>query len=147
MERLRDRLAGDGKCGNCRTPRKPKQRCAVCRILRGRVLEGDVNNVVNTPGDQWRRDGDGWARFRGKGKRGAPPAAQNDEADLTEALKSLEKGRHALAYAHSAEVKELGPIQRKAARAAAASILAHAARFIDDVVDRHLGGVDRRIGT
>jgi hypothetical protein len=129
-----------GKCVRCRKP-STTYRCPGCRIADGTNLpRPSVADGVATDSDQWRRDGNGWERFRGKGHRGAPGAASTDEADLTEALKSLEKGRHALEYAHSDAVKALGRIARKDARARAAAILAHAARFIDDVVERNSGG-------
>jgi hypothetical protein len=55
------------------------------------------------------------------------------------ALGQLEKGRHALLYAHSAEVKAVGRHKQRDARAAAAAMLALAARFVAEVVERNSG--------
>jgi hypothetical protein len=96
------------------------------------------DNGENNAQDQWRRDGDGWARFRGKGKRGAPPQIVSDSQDLDMALSTLERGRKALVYAHSPEVKERGRVQRKGAMNEAAAIIALAARILDEVVDRNI---------
>lgn len=64
-----------------------------------------------------------------------------DEIDLTAAISALERGRQALAYAHGAEVKQLGREQRRNAQAAAAAILTHAVRFVADVVARNGGPI------
>jgi hypothetical protein len=123
-----------GLCAFCDRP-SVTYRCPVHAIRQGQIPT--VRTPQSVTHDQWRRDGNGWERFRGKGRRGAPTAAANDEADLIEATKALEKGRTALAYAHSPEVKQLGPIQRRAALEAAAAVLRHAAGFVLDVVRRH----------
>lgn len=141
-QRRRDQLAAAGKCTQCGTPRKPGQRCVVCRARRCRIAPDDaVDNKVDSGGsaqsDQWRKDNDGWARYRGKGRRGAPAAGVNDEQDLRDALKALVAGQKALAYARSPEVQALPRIQRASVRREAAAFLAHAARFLDEVVERN----------
>ncbi len=103
-----------------------------------RITVGDVHVEVDaTRGDQWRKDGDGWKRYRGKGKRGPAGAAVNDEQDLKDAEKALESGRKALAYARSAEVAGMPRIQRTGVKNEALGYLALAARFLDEVVDRN----------
>src|SRR5678816_4364905 len=115
MAKIRDRWEAEGKCRTCGTPRKEGQRCAVCAARRPeRVTDGAVNIAVNATPDPFRRDSDGWKRYRGKGRRGAPGAAVNDEQDLADATKALERGRQALAYARSEEVQSLPRIQKRA---------------------------------
>ena len=137
--RVRSELAAKGKCIRCRKP-SATYRCPGCRVLDGTNLPTmGVATGVAADGDQWRRDNDGWKRFRGKGRRGAPGAAANDEQDLSAAFDELARGRAALIYARSARVAELGRIQRKDALEAAAAILDLATKFIADVVDRARG--------
>lgn len=137
----RKQLADAGKCIRCRKP-SPTYRCPGCAILDGVTLPtGSVSaSVVTTHGDQWRRDNDGWARYRGKGRRGPPPVQVNDDSDIASAMAAIDRGRAALVYARSVEVAQLGRITRKDALQAALSILAHAARFLEDLVDRN-GGI------
>lgn len=137
VAKQRAELSEQGKCRRCRKPSKT-YRCPGCKILDGGNLPttGDHTGVATTA-DPWRKDGDGWARYRGKGRRGAPGAAINDAQDLGSALDAFEKGRHALIYARSAQVQALGRIARRDALSAALSQLALAARFIDEVVDRN----------
>lgn len=87
--------------------------------------------------DEWRKDGDGWERYRGKGKRGAPPQIVSDGQDLQMALATIERGQKALEYAHSRDVKERGRVHRKGAMDEAAAILALASRILDDIVERN----------
>ena len=137
--RVRAELEASAKCGTCESPKKPGQRCPVCRVRRDRVTATDaaVDNKVDDSKDPWRRDNDGWKRYRGKGKRGSPGVAASDELDLKIATDAVERGRKALAYARSPEVAALPRIQRRGVIAEATSLLAHAARAIDDVVDRY----------
>lgn len=51
-------------------------------------------------------------------------------------LVAIQRGTEGLAYARSAEVAELGRITRQAALNEAAALFAHAARGLDDLVDR-----------
>jgi len=141
MARLRAARVAEGKCGGCGTPRAPGKRCGVCVVRRKRVPDDGVNGEVNgnepAGGDPWRKDGDGWARYRGQGRRGAPTAATNDEQDLHAALETFERGRAALIYARSPEVEALPRIQKRSVRDEAAGLLALAARFLDEIVDRN----------
>ena len=98
-----------------------------------------ASGVATRAGDQWRPDNDGWKRYRGKGRRGAPGAVANDAQDLASAFDELERGRVALLYARSPKVAELGRIQRKDALEAAAAVLELAGKFIAEVVDRARG--------
>ena len=138
VRKLRRSRAAAGKCRYCGVP--GVARCAACKKKQGRIPTVGGSAGGSAGQDKWRRDNDGWERYRGKGQRGAPSAAVNDDQDLISALKAFEAGRKALAYAHSPEVAALGRIQRKGARAAAAAQLALAARFIDDIVERNTDG-------
>ncbi len=89
--------------------------------------------------DPFRRDSDGWRRYRGKGRRGAPGAAVNDEQDLQDASKALERGRQALAYARSEEVEALPRIQRRAVLNEALAHLGLAGRTLGEVTQRNQG--------
>lgn len=136
--RQRDRLAAQGKCRSCGTPRKPKQRCAVCAAKRPeRIRVGAVHAAVN--GDPFRRDNDGWKRYRGKGRRGAPGAAASDDQDLVDATKALERGRQALAYARSPEVQALPKIQRAGVRNEALAYFGRVVRTVEEVAARNRG--------
>jgi hypothetical protein len=126
-----------GMCAFCPT-KSGTYRCPACAIKHGQSpTVRTADGVTATAPDPWRRDKDGWERYRGKGKRGAPPAALNDEADLRRAFESLERGRNAIAYARSAAVAELPRIQKQDALAAATSILAMSAQFTWSVVERN----------
>jgi hypothetical protein len=94
-----------------------------------------VNGALG--GDPWRKDSDGWNRYRGKGRRGAPGAAVNDAEDLRYALQTLERGAQALAYSRSPEVQELPRIQRRAVVNEALSHLGLAGRTLGDVAARN----------
>jgi hypothetical protein len=69
-----------------------------------------------------------------------------DEQDLAAAYKTLERGKQSLVYAHSPGVKALGRDPQRAARAAAGSLLAGAARAVMDVATRNLP-IDERAVT
>ena len=137
---LRAARAAKGRCVTC-NEKSETYRCPKCVINEGRVkpTTGEARGEAMEQGDQWRRDANGWERFRGKGHRGAPPASVNDDQDLMSALGQLEKGRHALLYAHSPEVKAVGRHKQRDARAAAAAMLALAARLVAEVVERNSG--------
>lgn len=122
--------------------------CPACRIKAGDLPPTNPERAdVGTEAlDPWRRDASGWERYRGKGRRGAPAASVVDEQDLAQALKSYERGRQSLVYAHSAAVKALGRDPQREARAAAGSILAGAARAIMEVAVRNLPVNDRAVG-
>lgn len=127
-----------GLCAFCPT-KSATYRCAACAVKHGQTPSLRVASGVDAApqSDQWRKDNDGWARYRGKGRRGAPAAGVNDEQDLRDAEKALEAGRKALAYARSPEVQALPRIQRASVRREATAFLAHAARFLDEVVERN----------
>jgi hypothetical protein len=113
-----------------------------CAIRLNRIPASAVNPDVNHQPDQgapdrWRRDNDGWQRFRGRSRRGNPPAGAKDDADLDEMLKLIERARVSYQYARSAEVAKLGTIQRQAAVDEADAIVALIARFADGVLTRH----------
>lgn len=139
MARKRDRWAAQGKCRGCGTPRKPKQRCAVCAARRPERIRVEAVDSGVDARDPFRRDNDGWKRYRGKGRRGAPGAAASDEQDLVDATKALERGRQALAYARSAEVQALPKIQRAGVRNEALAHLGLVARTVEEVTARNRG--------
>jgi hypothetical protein len=137
----RDNNRALGLCAFCPTSSET-YRCAVCAAKHGQVpasVRLRMTTGVGTDSDPWRKDSDGWKRYRGKGRRGPPAAAVNDEQDLKDAERALEKGRQALAYARSPEVQALPRIQRAGVKSEAVAFLAHAARFLDEVVDRNGG--------
>lgn len=139
MAGLRARREANGECLTCGTPRKLGQKCVVCVARRtDRIPDEAVNASVNVnPADPFRRDNDGWRRYRGKGRRGPRAASVGDEQDLRDAEKQLEAGRKALAYARSPEVQAMPRIQRAGAKSAAVAHLALAAGFVADVVARN----------
>lgn len=139
-KRIRSDRRAAGNCIQCGEPSKTSL-CPACVIRTNRVKPTTAVDASVDQGDQWRRDASGWERYRGKGHRGAPSAAINDDQDLRAAVEELERGRIALAYAHSDAVRQLGRISRRNARDAAAAILAMAARFITEVVERNTKGV------
>jgi hypothetical protein len=146
VDAKRTELTGQGRCRRCRKP-SSTVRCPRCKILEGSNLPTTVvDTVVDMTGDQWRRDADGWERFRGKGRRGAPKVSLTDEQDLITAVESLERGRQSLAYAHTAGVKARGRDAQIEARAAAASILAMVARQLAEVAARNTPVNPRVVG-
>lgn len=138
-KRVRAKRLDAGQCIQCATPSRTSL-CPGCVIRTDRVKSTTAVDQNVDQSDQWRRDASGWERYRGKGHRGAPSAAINDDQDLRAAVEELERGRIALAYAHSDAVRQLGRISRRNARDAAAAILAMAARFITEVVERNTKG-------
>ena len=131
-----------GLCAFC--PAKSESyRCPVCAVKHGQVPTSRVADSVATDSpaspDPFRRDGDGWRRYRGKGRRGAPGAAVNDEQDLADATKALERGRQALAYARSPEVEALPRIQKRAVLNEALAHLGLAGRTLGEVTSRNSG--------
>lgn len=142
--RLREARAAEGRCRTpgCGVP-SDTALCPACAIKEGRVKPSVVADKVvdNDRGDPWRGDAynTNWARYRGKGKRGAPAASETDDHDIRKALEAVERGRIGLAYAHSAEVRALGRHRQREARAAAAGILAMAGRFLLEVAERNAG--------
>lgn len=141
--KMRADARAKGLCGECRKVKSETYACAACTVKRGKVPKKwkEKQDWSAKGSDPWRKDGDGWQRYRGKGRRGAPPAAAGDDSDIASALDALEKGRAALLYARSPEVTALPRIQRKGARDEAVALLALAARFLDDVCDRNGGEV------
>lgn len=142
----RERRAG-GWCAACGKVKSTTYRCAGCVVKQGRVPPSIAARKPETKpggsGDAWRKDNDGWERYRGRGRRGAPGAAVNDDQDLASAADVLDKGRKALRYARSPEVMALPRIQRKGALREATALIALAARFLDDLVDRNSDDGDR----
>lgn len=134
----RSALSDAGKCVRCRKP-STTYRCPACRLKDQTTLPSkSVQAGVSAAPDQWRRDSDGWERFRGKGTRGGPKQSAMDDADLVKAQQSLERGRNSLVYANSAPVRAVSREAQRDAKAAAASILLMAAGFIRDVAVRNL---------
>lgn len=136
--RSREREAG--RCAEGCGRKSETYRCMPCCIRLGRIPTVGVNRGVNNnprqPGGVWRDDVNGWNRFRGRGKRGAPPAGANDEFDIRMIFDAIQKGTAQLAYARSPEVQQLGRITKQAELDCAAGYYAHAARGLDDLVDR-----------
>lgn len=127
-------LAEASKCIVCRKP-SPTYRHPECRIRDGSFLPR-ASVASGVVADPFRKDGDGWARYRGKGRRGAPMASVDDDQDLERAIGHVTRGREAMAYARSPEVTKLGRIQQAGAMRAALAELLLAARFLESVVDR-----------
>jgi hypothetical protein len=132
-------LCADG-CG----ARSARYRCAACSIRTGRIPTTGVDTTVDNspaPDRQWRagtHESDATTkRYRGRAKRGKPPAATLDDQDLRDAIDALEKARRALTYARSPEVVALPRIQRESALRAALDYVKYAGRFEDDVLDRN----------
>ena len=139
MRKLRDRREAAGQWRGCGHPKNPGKRCAICAARRPERISDEAVTVElrQNRGDPFRRDNDGWKRYRGKGRRGAPGAAVNDEQDLRDALKHLERGTQALAYARSAEVQALPRIQRRAVMEEAVDRLGLVGRAVIEVVQRN----------
>lgn len=148
MEQIRDQREAAGLWRSCGHPKKLGQRCAVCAAKRPeRIVDDAVTaSVTAHQTDPFRRDSDGWKRYRGKGRRGAPGAAVNDEQDLHDATKALERGRQALAYARSPEVERLPRIQKRAVLNEALAHLGLAGRTLGEVTQRNQGRGPARAG-
>jgi hypothetical protein len=139
-QRARQARAQLREAGRCVTCRKPSgtYRCPACRIAcNGNLPTTGVHMGVRTTGDQWREDRSGWKRFRGRGERGRVGAQADDALDLAQVEKLVARGKDALAYAYSPAVAEQGAITRRSALHEACAPLEHAARFLDEICDRH----------
>lgn len=101
------------------------------------AIHGEVHAAPTS--DPFRRDSDGWRRYRGQGRRGAPGAAVNDERDLADVTKALDRGRRALVYARSPEVEALPRIQKRAVMNEALAHLGLAGRTLGEVTARNSG--------
>lgn len=137
---MKTRRRSEGRCAFCEL-KSETYRCPAHRIAHGQVSRewSDAKSSAQPGTDPWRKDNDGWSRYRGKGRRGAPGAAANDEQDLASAKATMERGAAALRYARSPEVQALPRIQKKGAMAEAVAILELAARFLDDITMRNGG--------
>ena len=140
--RRADRKA-KGLCRDC-GKKSPRTVCHACSIAQGRVPTTMGRIVVgNTPAPdrQWRagtHESDATTqRYRGRAKRGKPPAALIDDQDLQYAIEALQKARAGLALASSPEVAQLPRLQREAAKQAALAYVRYAGRFEDEVLDRN----------
>jgi hypothetical protein len=122
------------KCVDCGEDTKHR-RCPTCLIKQRRPRKVVSNRVSKQ--SAWREDGDGWSRYRGMGKRGQPAASITDAADVRYAIQSLTKAGEALAYAHSLSPDQHTKAQRNTAKQAALAQVAHAGRFIDELLERH----------
>lgn len=129
-----------GRCAEGCGRKSATYRCPVCLIRLGRIPTVGVDPGVviqdTADGDRWRADANGWQRYRGRGRRGKPPAGANDDLDLRYALDAIERGKAGLVYARSDAVKALPRVQRREAMLAAIAHLELASRFLDEVVDR-----------
>ena len=138
--RLRRERRDAGLCACGCGQKSPTWLAPSCAIRLGRVPRSAVPPAVPNRGGRsggvWRDDADGWNRFRGRGRRGAPPAGANDESDLRMILVAIQRGTEGLAYARSPAVQQLGRISRQAALNESAALFAHAARGLDDLVER-----------
>lgn len=129
------------QCRDC--GRKSKRlRCPRCyRKSRGvaKPTEG-----VDKPAGNWRPDydpetGAEWQRYRGKGRRGRLTTEQQldeDKRDGRIAIEQIEKFMRECDVLKHPDVLALPRIQRDALRRQAGALLAHAVRFLDDLVDR-----------
>jgi hypothetical protein len=147
MKRLFDTRVARGHCGHCGTPRKAGKRCPRCAAKRGAIAVDALTEKLTVAADTWRKDGDGWERYRGKGRRGPPPITKVADEDLAAAERELAKARAALAYYASPEVQEQGRIAKQGVKNVAIAQLALAARFVDQIVDVLRGGGSRKAGT
>jgi hypothetical protein len=139
VRRLRARRKKEKRCRGC-DRKSETARCPACHIRADRIPSTGSNHTGNHPVAEprgvWRDDANGWHRFRGRGRRGAPPAGANDEGDLRMILVAIQRGTEALAYARSAEVQAMGRITRQAAVNEAAALLGHAERGLEELRDR-----------
>lgn len=115
-------------CGQCR---KLGDVCPACRIRAGDVPPVGGRKVVRRSADPL-----GFMRGRGRGRMGTPKKAEVDDQDLAYAIDSLVKGRAAVAYARSDQVKQLGAAQRREALQAAVAHLQLCYRFMAEVILR-----------
>lgn len=139
-------------CIDCRETKTDDTWCPACRLRRDRYRSG-VDANVDGQGDRsariqaatrkdteaTTRTQDRYARerYHGRSKRGQPPAAELDQADIVEIRKATDKLERALAYYRSPEVQELGRIQRDDAKQAALSYVYALRRFADEVLHRN----------
>lgn len=146
MSKRRDLLRKARKCIDCTKPSR-KLRCRPChkRKLVADAERGGVNTGalgVHTSGDDhpdptWRRDSEGWMRYRGQAKRGRQETAALDEQDIAYALDAILKAQHGQKLTQTPQVRELPRIQREAAAREWLALLDLAERFFDDVRRRH----------
>lgn len=132
------------RCLSCGGERVPRRRyCAACLVARNRTPHQRVDNGVDKRdriAQNTRTLPDGRTRYIGPGRRGTRPAVAEDELDLLEAKKRIERALLGLQYAKSAEVQALPRIQRKGVEHEALSQADHGARFIESVLERHRYG-------
>lgn len=147
MRRTRQTRRADGLCAECGKVKSETYRCAGCAVRLGRIpstgVDGGVDVEVSEE-ERWRRDNDGWARYRGRMRRGKPPVADTDREDLEYAMRSLQRALEGLAYARRPEVAALPRIQRAAVEAEWVAHVGHAARFCEDIQDRHKAALRRK---
>src|SRR5262245_35923100 len=139
--RLRRARRDNGLCASpgCET-RCETWYCPACAIQHQHIPSPTIDSTIDSrttqQRDVWRDDANGWHRFRGRGKRGAPPIDANDESDLRMILEAIQQKTKALTYARSPEVQQLGRITKQAALNEVAKLFTHASRGLDDIIDR-----------
>ena len=101
QSRRRERL-GFGRCFKC-GKQSSTYLCPACSVLRGRLPTlGASNQASNQRPKIWRADpGTNYVRYRGRAKRGKPPAVLSDLQDIDEALKELNLVRSSMVLAHN----------------------------------------------
>ncbi len=142
--RLRQERRDAGRCAEGCGAKSETYRCAACAIRLNRIPpSAGVPAGVDKPAEDraWRagtHESDATTkRYRGRARRGKPPAARTDDEDLRYAVEAIEQSRKALAYAYSPAVAQLPRIQREAAKRAALAHVGHANRFLDELLERH----------
>lgn len=130
VRRLRERRRKRGECVYCGRTSKTV-RCVACRLKQGRL--GVVAKVVNREAIH-SADYDGRVRYRGQGKRGAPPKEVNDRLDFDMATKSFERARDGFVRADQSGTP---PDDAEALRLAAIGQLALARKLIEEIEQRN----------
>lgn len=150
-KRKRRRMAAARSlCSRC--ARRPRAKssdwgCAVCLVELGALKRStsfvteDVNKRARVEArivvGSFQKE-EGRSRYRGgQARRGPPGKVREDAQDLLAARVAIDKARLGLAYAASAEVRQLPLVQRREVERAALSQADHGARFLEAVLERH----------
>lgn len=140
--KTRARLRKEHRCRDCRK-RSKTLRCQACKRKQNRKRRGvdATPNVVDKAAGSWREDpGTNWIRYRGKARRGRLTREQQideDARDAQFAVKQIGAFIENLDDLKNPDWLSLPRIQQQAKRREAAAPLAHAARFLDELVDRY----------
>ena len=143
-QKRRQGFRHSGKCVDCGR-RSKKWRCPKCyrKFDERRRPERSVKSpsAIVSKDELWRVDpGTTWNRYRGKGRRGRltrEEQAAEDKRDLRWAIAKLQAFESEIDRLITPAVIELPRIQREAERRKAASPLAEARRFIEQLEDKY----------